>query len=290
MSLTNPAYRMKPLSCLPAVPRLFLPLVAVVALASFDAIGATYATPRALAVGDIYELRRDGWSDPPGGPAYNGDVLPKIDLHSGSNGDVLYFRRHNVARAWPTDVGYWYTGPDQFEGEPDPAGEQWVDYVPPFEILGPGRYAISAGYRWGSTRASYPAVYTVHHALGTNDVLRDQRTGSATATITYFSLGEFEMRPGSFVRVTDTGTESITFSQMRFRLVTPEPRLQVVIEAGNCRLSWPTNAAHYRLETALEPSGAVWEPVFELPLQAADRVTVTVPTGDSPRFFRLITP
>ena len=44
-------------------------------------------------------------------------------------------------------------------GELDPAGEQWVDYIPPLELLGSGRYEIDASYRWAATRASYSAVY-----------------------------------------------------------------------------------------------------------------------------------
>ena len=64
-------------------------------------------------------------------------MQPKTDANSGTASDNPYYRRHNVARAWATDTGYWFTDVDQFEGEPDPAGEQWVDFVPPFEILGP---------------------------------------------------------------------------------------------------------------------------------------------------------
>ena len=80
-------------------------------------------------------------------------MQPKTDANSGTASDNPYYRRHNVARAWATDTGYWFTDVDQFEGEPDPAGEQWVDFVPPFEILGPGRYSIEAGYRWAAERA-----------------------------------------------------------------------------------------------------------------------------------------
>lgn len=69
--------------------------------------GATYTTPRALAVGDIYEMRRDNWTAPPGGALYDGDVEPKVDLNTGTDGDNRYYQRHNVVRAWPTDTGYW---------------------------------------------------------------------------------------------------------------------------------------------------------------------------------------
>ena len=77
---------------------------------------ATYTTPRALLVGDTFVLTRDSWTSPPGGSTYDGDVLPKVDTNSGTGGDNLYYRRHNVARAWPTDTGYWFTGSDQNMG------------------------------------------------------------------------------------------------------------------------------------------------------------------------------
>ena len=115
------------------------------------------------------------------------DALLFYNVHSDANdglsGDNRYYQRHNVSRAWPSGSRYWFTGPDQHEDEPDPAGPQWVDYARPFDILGPGRYLIEAGYRWSATRASYPASYQIHQADGTNEVLRSQRLGSAGTTI-----------------------------------------------------------------------------------------------------------
>lgn len=257
----------------------------------FRVAAATYTTPRAMTIGDVYELRRDGWTNPPGVPAYEGDVLPKTDANDGAARDNSYFQRHNVARAWPTDIGYWFTGSDQHEGEPDPAGEQWVDYVPPFEILGPGRYAIDAAYRRSTNRASYPAVYHVYHALGTNEILRDQRLGSPNTTIYWISLGEFEMRSSSFVRVEDTGTESITFSNMRFRLVAPVPRLQIANSNGMCCLRWPISASTYHLEcTASLASRAFWQPVFDTPTEDGDEFRLWLPIADVAKYFRLAAP
>ena len=262
-----------------------------ISVAGFCAFAVTYSTPHALNVGDVYELRRDGWSDSPGGQAYQGDVVPKVDTNTGTNGDNLYYQRHNVARAWPADVGYWFTASDQFSGEPDPAGEQWVDYVPPFEILGSGRYLIYGSYRWGSTRASYPAVYRVYHALGTNEVLRDQRLGTVGQTIEYFLIGGFEMRPGSFVRVEDTGSESITFAHMRFTYVSPVPQLQIAVTNGLCQLSWPTNASAYRLEwTTNLTSSTNWQPILESPGTTGSLLSVSLPLVDDRRFFRLVQP
>ena len=267
-----------------------LPLIVLAVLVCFNVPAATYTTPRALNVGDIYELRRDGWvNQSPSG--YDGDVSPKMDANAGTGGDNPYFRRHNVARAWPTDTGYWFTGSDQHEGEPDPAGEQWVDYAPPVEILGPGLYSIAASYRWSTNRASYPVIYRVHHALGTNEVLRDQRVGTAAASIVFFNLGEFELRPGSFVRVEDPGAESVTFGNMRFRLIAPVPRLQVMLNAGVCLLRWPTNASAYRLECASAVDGsATWFPVFDAPVTVGDSLTVSLPVMDERKYFRLVKP
>lgn len=251
---------------------------------------ATYTTPRALIAEDIYELRRDGWTnqDPSG---YEGDVQPKSDANDGLNRDVPYYRRHNVARAWATGTGYWFTDVEQKAGEPDPAGEQWVDYVPPFEILGPGRYSIEVGYRWASTRASYPAVYAVHHLGGTNITLQSQRIGSPAASIAYVSLGQFDMVPGSFVRVEDTGAEIITFGNARFRLITPVPRLLITTADGFAHLRWPTNAATYRLECTTDlTTPAFWSPVFLTPSIEGDQFSVAFPTFDDRKYFRLVTP
>jgi hypothetical protein len=158
-------------------------------------------------------------------------------------------------------------------------------------VLGPGRYAIDASYRWSAGRASYPAAYRVYHALGTNEILRDQRIGSPTLSIVYFSLGEFEMRPGSFVRVEDTGTESITFAHMRFKLLAPAPRLQITCQEGACQLRWPTNAAGYRIEAAgILGESANWQPVFELPFENGEFFNATVFMDDTRKYFRLVKP
>jgi hypothetical protein len=251
---------------------------------------ATYANPRALLVGDVYELRRDNWvNQSPSG--YDGDVQPKIDANTGTDGDNRYYRRHNVARAWPSGTGYWFTGPDQYEGEPDPAGEQWVDYVPPFEILGPGRYEIIASYRWSTARASYPAVYRVQHGLGTNEVSRDQRIGVTGFVMIAFSLGEYEMRPGSFVRVEDTGAESITFGHMQFKLVAPAPRLQIVCNEGGCWLRWPAISTGYRLECSADPNEATsWQPIFDPPWIEGDQFVFHLFMDGPPKYFRLVNP
>ena len=271
-------------------PRLLLcfPLICLGAVSSISA--AVYTSPRALNVGDTYELRRDGWvNQSPSG--YEGDAQPKAEANAGTSNDNPYYRRHNVARAWATGTGYWFTDVDQFAGEPDPAGEQWVDYVPPFEILGPGRYSVEAGYRWAASRASYPAVYAVHHLGGTNITLQSQRVGSVTASIAYVALGQFDMVPGSFLRVEDTGAESITFGNVRFRLIAPFPRLQITTADGVAYLRWPTNASNYRVECATDLTApAFWFSIPVTPSVEGDQLSGAFPMFDDRKFFRLVTP
>ena len=69
-------------------------------------------------------------------PRYDGDAIRKVDANDGRAGDNPYFQRHNVARAWRTAGGYWYTSKHRLDEEPYLAGAQWVDYKPPFAALG----------------------------------------------------------------------------------------------------------------------------------------------------------
>ena len=271
--------------------KLALAVLAIASCAPISTFAATYTTPRALKVGDIYQLTRDGWYSPPGGSTYEGDVIPKIDANEDAGRDNSYFRRFNVTRAWPTDTGYWFTFSDQNAGEPAPGDPQWVDYVPPIEILGSGRYVVEASYRWGSARATYPALYRIHHALGTNEVLRDQRIGSAGASIYWLSLGEFEMRPGSYVRVEDTGSESITFGNMKFYFMAPVPRLEMTTTNRIAMLRWSTNSTGYYLQSAASLDGPMeWERVSLEPAEADGEFHVTIPINEPERYFRLTTP
>ncbi len=175
--------------------------------------GAEYTNPRALAINDTYVLTVDG---------YTGDeatTQPKTDANDGLNGDSVYFRRTNVARAHDGGSGpYWYTSAYQEPGEPNPAGDQWVDYVPPLAVLGAGRYHITAQYRMTSSRASYPALYIVHHATGTTTIQRSQLIGTDYVS---FDLGDFDLGSTGWVRVQDTGSQSITFNKMKFTYLGP---------------------------------------------------------------------
>lgn len=140
---------------------------------------------------------------------------PKTDANDGRNGDNPYFQRHNVARA---HLDYWYTSSHQEAGEPDPRGEQWVDYRPPLSTLGAGRYEITAQYRQTDNRASYPAQYTVRYPGGRATRTADQRQGSGYVSV---PLGTFNLGCTGWVRVRDTGAASITFNRMTFRFLGP---------------------------------------------------------------------
>ena len=184
------------------------------------AVAVEYTTPRQLNILDVYQLNTDGATGD------EATTEPKIDLNDGQNGDNPCFRRTNVARAHLGGcVGrYWYTSSHQEPGEPDPAGPQYVDYAPPFgpgaDQLTPGRYRLNAEYRNTASRATYPAEYIIYHAGGATTVLKSQRDG-VLDSCPNFDLGEFDLVPGSYIRVNDTGSSSITFNRMRFTFLAP---------------------------------------------------------------------
>lgn len=166
------------------------------------------AAPGSLGTGDHYDVSIDDFSG-------DGETTsPRTDANDGRDGDNPYFQRVNVARAHCASSGcYWYTSDHQESGEPDPGGDQHVDYRPPFPDLGVGTYRIVATYRQSDNRASYPAVYEVHHRDGVTTVEQDQREGTEMVDI---DLGTFWMCPDSYVRVSDPGSDSITMNAMDF--------------------------------------------------------------------------
>lgn len=180
---------------------------------------ATYTTPRQLALNDVYQLNVD---------SATGDeatTQPKIDLNDGQGGDNPYFQRFNIARAHlgGCSLRYWYTSSYQEADEPDPAGEQYVDYAPPIgpgaNQIQPGLYRINAEYRTTASRATYPAEYIINHANGPTTVLKSQLDGGDGCH--NFDLGTFDLAAGSFVRVNDSGASSITFNRMLFVYLGP---------------------------------------------------------------------
>ena len=103
--------------------------------------------------------------------------------------------------------------------------------------------------------------------------------------------GQFDLMPGSFVRVEDTGAESITFGNARFRLISPFPRLQITTADGVAYLRWPTNAASYHLECTTDLTmPAFWSPIFVTPSIEGDQFSVAFPMFDDRKYFRLATP
>ncbi len=167
--------------------------------------------PRSLDVGSVYLLKTD---------AHSGDMAstePKTDANDGRNGDNPYYIRHHVARA---HLDYWYSSKNREKGEPDPNGEQWVEYRPPIEILGAGRYSIRAQYREGRNRAPYPAVYLIQHQNGKSRIEKVQNI-PATGGLVWLDLGRYELGKGDFIRVVDTGAGSISFGYMEFTFLGP---------------------------------------------------------------------
>jgi hypothetical protein len=167
-------------------------------------------TEGSLEAGQEHEVDIDDWEG-------DGETTePKADAGDGDDGDNAEFVRINVARAHCGGDGcYWYSSSHQESGEPDPDGEQAVEYRPDFAALGVGQYQIQAEYRQTENRASYPARYIIYHRGGSTLIEQDQRDGS---DMEEFSLGSYVLCQDSYVRVEDSGGESITFNRMRFTL------------------------------------------------------------------------
>ncbi|MBF0433517.1 MAG: T9SS type A sorting domain-containing protein [Fibrobacteria bacterium] len=176
----------------------------------------------ALRIGDAYEVTVDH---------HTGDEAkaePKIDANDGKDKDNPYYQRHNVMRAhWNYIFGpcdHWYSSNHQTEPlEPDPSDEQWVDYKPPFDSLGAGRYKISVAWVSMSSRAdTYPALHNVFHANGDTTVeiyQWDPAVESDDERCSFREIGEYDMVEGSYVRIEDTGPNSVSFAPVTFTLV-----------------------------------------------------------------------
>jgi hypothetical protein len=66
------------------------------------------------------------------------------------------------------------------------------------------------------------------------------------------------------------------------------PRLRIAASSNAIELTWPSDANGYALEAAstLAP-GAIWSPVTDPPVFQYDKLSVTLPTTNFSRFFRL---
>ncbi len=145
---------------------------------------------------------------------------PRVDKNDGLNGDNPRFRRHNVARAFHQ---YWYTSGHQKSGEPNPKGEQWVDYKPVFSVLGVGWYRIIPTYRATKHRPSYPAYYYVKNTKTGRDILR-LRLQNQSKGYRNFNMGVYYMCKDSYLRVEDKGSGSILFKEAKFIYLGPTLR------------------------------------------------------------------
>jgi hypothetical protein len=149
-----------------------------------------------------------------------GSTRPKYDKHDGKKGDNRLYMRHNVARAFKSGpLAYWYTSSHRKSGEPNPKGEQWVDYKPNFSKLGVGRYRILATYRSTRNRASYPALYIAKNTK-TGDFTKSQKQNQSRA-YRVVDMGVRYMCKDSYLRVEDPGSRSIAFGKAKFIYLGP---------------------------------------------------------------------
>lgn len=149
-----------------------------------------------------------------------GSTRPRTDKNDGKDGDNPLYRRHNVARAFKLGLdAYWYTSSKRLSGEPDPSGEQWVDYKPPFAKWGVGRYRIIARYRATRNRASYAAEYIAKNTKTGDQTKYQVQKGSASYR--NFDMGVYYMCRDSFLRVKDPGSRSIAFGFAKFIYLGP---------------------------------------------------------------------
>ena len=186
-----------------------------VLLAALPAVAAEYTKPQALAIGDTYRLEVDAWTGD------EGTTEPTTDANDGLSGDNPYFQRNNIAHAHNSGgCQYWYTSSHyNLPHDPNPAGPQWVDYKPPLNILGAGRYRIVAQYRNTPARATYPAQYIVHLGDGsTTTVNKSQLEG---VDCVEFQVGEFDLGSTGWMRVNDTGSQSLVMSHVKFTWLGP---------------------------------------------------------------------
>ncbi len=148
--------------------------------------------------------------------AHTGDedtTEPKTDANDGRGGDRIDYRRHNVARAH--NRLYWYTSNHRVAGEPDPSGEQHVDYVPDFSSIGVGCYHIVAQYQSTENRALYAAEYLIRdgeRVRARYEVVQERGPYASVGV----DLGTHVMCPESYLRIRDPGPNSITFNAARF--------------------------------------------------------------------------
>jgi hypothetical protein len=75
-----------------------------------------------------------------------------------------------------------------------------------------------------------------------------------------------------------------------FSAFIPQPQLSLASSAGNIALSWPAAQATFQLQSATNLTEASWANVSTLPVQNGSTLTVTLPVGAGPQYFRLSGP
>ena len=75
-----------------------------------------------------------------------------------------------------------------------------------------------------------------------------------------------------------------------FSAFVPRPPLSVSSSAGNIVLSWPAAQATFQLQSTPSLSPASWAGVTNAPAPNGSTLTVTLPAGNGPQFYRLIGP
>ena len=78
-------------------------------------------------------------------------------------------------------------------------------------------------------------------------------------------------------------------TELLVQLLGPRPTLSVRLREDTVQISWPARGGCYTLETAGEPGAASnWRPVTESPQPTNGVFTVSLPTTNTARFFRLV--
>ena len=72
--------------------------------------------------------------------------------------------------------------------------------------------------------------------------------------------------------------------------IAPSPRLAIGLSAGNAVLSWPVSQFTYQLQSTTNLAPTAWGNVTNSPVLNGGTVTVTLPVGSRPQFFRLLGP
>lgn len=78
------------------------------------------------------------------------------------------------------------------------------------------------------------------------------------------------------------------YGQLGLLKALPTPNLAIQREGQQLKLAWPWRSKGYVLQSASTLAGSGdWRDVNDTPTQAGGNMTLTLPTGSSPRFYRL---